>query len=71
MAKRPILVVYDYGQVECGPTSSRNPRIRFSESSPRLQVVAKEPEWMTPDLESRIREKLTIDIDERDRGVLA
>jgi hypothetical protein len=71
MSKRPILVAYDYDQGGVWAfllaESEGDIRRRF----PELQVVSARPHWMDAAEEQRIRDRMTIDIDDVEGSFLA
>jgi hypothetical protein len=69
--KKGFLVVYDYetGGVWLFLLAESEEDIR--RSFPELKIVVDKPRWLTAEREQRIRERMTIDIDDVDDSFLS
>ena len=69
--KRPFLTAYDYGQGAVWCIIHAESREAVVAKYPELTVMDQPPEWMTDEILSRIRERMTFDIDDTQSGFLA
>jgi hypothetical protein len=71
MTKSEFLVGYDYGTGGVWAYLLADSLDEVSKRYPELQVISEKPSWMFDDEERRIRDRMTIDIDDESNEFLA
>ncbi|HEX6472807.1 MAG TPA: hypothetical protein VF069_27205 [Streptosporangiaceae bacterium] len=62
--KKEFLVVYDYETGGAWAFLLANSEEEIRESFPELRIITERPAWLTAEEEEKIRERMTIDIDD-------
>jgi len=68
--KRPFLVTYDDGTGGVWAYLVARSREEIGRRFPEFEVVDSRPSWLTDEVDDRVRETLTLDIDDEEDPVL-
>jgi hypothetical protein len=66
-----FLVLYDYRTGGAWAYLLADSEDQIRERFPNLQIVAQRPDWLTEDEDRRLRERMTIDIDDSSNPFIA
>ena len=69
--RKDFLVVYDYGAGGAWAVLLADSPAQVRERFPELRIVTERPAWLTRQEERRLRERMTIDVDDTDHPFLA